>query len=116
MHPRNHRAMADSLVFAHAMVALSIVWRVVFVRLRVIEQSCRLVASDYALLPSLALDCQFSAPYTTRPGGEENGTTPLSRQVKPAYREPAGARCKVTVTLFDANLHLILPQENCPIA
>jgi hypothetical protein len=80
MHPRN-RAMSDSLlVFAHVMVAIPIVWIVVFVRLLVIEQPCRLVASDYALVPSLALDCQLPAPYTTRPE-EENGTTPLSRQV-----------------------------------
>ena len=49
--------MADSLVFVHGMVALPIAWIVVFVRLLVIEQPCRLVASDYALVPSLALDC-----------------------------------------------------------
>ena len=40
----------------------------------------------------------------------------LSRQVRLAYYEPVSASRKVTVTLLDANLYLVLPQESRPIA
>jgi len=61
--------MLDLLVGVdHAIVTFPMVRSVVFVRLLVILQSCRLVAGDYAVVPSFALDFHCSAPYTTRPG------------------------------------------------
>ena len=39
----------------------------------------------------------------------------LSR-LGPAYHEPVGACCKITVTFIDAIQNLVLPYEGCRIA